>query len=40
MGLDAEQFADDDVLPVGAPPLYALDFHPEQCQPFGQLLGG
>ncbi len=38
MALDAEQLADDDVLPVGAPRLHALDFHPEQRQPFGQLL--
>ena len=38
MGLDAEQLADDDVLPVGAPRLDALDLHPEQRQPFGQLL--
>ena len=34
-----QQLADDDVLPVGAPALDALDLHPEQRQPLGELLG-
>ena len=38
MLLDGEELADDDVLPVGAPPLDALDLHPEQGQALGQLL--
>jgi hypothetical protein len=38
MLLDAQQLADDDVLPVAAPPLDALDLHPEQRQPLGERL--
>ena len=38
MGLHAEELADDDVLPVRAPTLEALDLHPEQRQPLGELL--
>ena len=36
--LDAQQLADDDVLPVRAPALEALDLHPEQRQPLRELL--
>ncbi len=39
MLLDREQLADHDRAPVGAPLLDALDFHAEQGQPLGQLLG-
>ena len=38
MGLHAQELADDDVLPVGTPTLEALDLHPEQRQPLGELL--
>ena len=35
---DGEQLADDDVLPVRAPALDALDLHPEQRQPLSELF--
>jgi hypothetical protein len=40
MAFDREQLADDHVLPVGAPALDGLDFHPKQSQSLGQELGG
>ncbi len=38
--LDGQQLADDDVAPVGAPRLDALDLHPEHRQALGEDLGG
>ena len=38
MALDRQQLADDDVLPVLAPAVDALDLHPEQRQALGELL--
>ena len=39
MLLDGQQLAGHDVLPVRAPALDALDLHPEQGQPLGELFG-
>ena len=39
MGLDGQELADDDVLPVGAPTLDALDLHAQPREPVGKLLG-
>ena len=36
--LDRQQLADDDVVPVGAPAVDALDLHPEQGQALGEAL--
>ena len=38
MLLDRQELTDDDVLPVRAPALDALDLHAEQRQPLGELL--